>query len=63
MEPDELRTAEFNRITDRYMREGVMSAHDYENLTPRQRDCVQWAKRAFLRLKEKHDKGTDSTLG
>jgi len=55
MEPDELRTAEFNRITDRYMREGVMSAHDYENLTPSQRACIQWAKRAFNRLHNKSD--------
>lgn len=69
MEEDDLKTAEFNRITDRYMRAGVMASQDYEKLTPRQKDCIQWAKRAFNRLTEdkharqarKDTEGTEST--
>jgi len=59
MNEDELKTAEFNRITDRYFREGVVSSYDYESLTPLQRDCIQWAKRAFNRITRKDDKETD----
>jgi hypothetical protein len=63
MNDEELRTAEFNRITDRYMREGVISAYDYEGLTPSQIACVQWAKRAFNRISRKDDRTTENSSG
>jgi hypothetical protein len=56
---DELKTKEFNRISDKYFTDGSMTAEDYESLTPRQRDCIQWAKRIFKRLNKENDTGTD----
>jgi len=55
---DELRTKEFNRITDYFFSTNKMTAEDYEILTPAQRTCIQWAKRAMARV-EAHDRKTN----
>jgi hypothetical protein len=55
---DDLRTKEFNRISDKYFTDGSMTAEDYDSLTPRQRDCIQWAKRIFKRLNKEDDRET-----
>lgn len=51
MVDDELRDAEFNRITDRWIFEGKIDPDDYYGLTDRQKDCIQWFKRAVNRFK------------
>ena len=47
---DELRTKEFNRIIDKYLTSGTMTAEDYESLTGRQIEVIQCIKRAFARI-------------
>jgi len=47
---DDLRTKTFNRIIDKYLQTGHMTAEDYEGCTDRQKDTIQVIKRAFKRM-------------
>ena len=51
----ELRDRNFNRIIDRYLTEGKVSAEDWDDLTPMQRDVVQVFKRSFKRITNKSE--------